>query len=149
MITPPNSLAAAHSRRLSRFRRLWKFRSLSASAKFGSPAAVAERERNGSFTHSMKTIIFAFLLLCMTALRTLAGGEPLIPTPLNDVLFKVRPGMSTNQIVSVLSTAYPNVEVRMGDWSGQTGYTDYKIDERFTLSISCITREGKYVVHDN
>ena len=97
----------------------------------------------------MKTIILAFFLCCLMASHTLGADEPLIPTPLNDVLLKVRPGMTTNQVVSVLSTAYPKVAVRMGDWSGQTGYTDYKIDERFTLSISCITRAGKEVVHDN
>ncbi len=57
--------------------------------------------------------------------------------------------MTTNQVVSALSTAYPKVAGHMGDWSGQTGYVDYKLDERFTLSISSITRNGNEVVHDD
>ena len=36
----------------------------------------------------------------------------------------------------------------MGNWSGQTGYIDYKLDERHTLSVSSITRDGKELVHD-
>ena len=36
----------------------------------------------------------------------------------------------------------------MGTWSGQTGYVDYKLDERFSLSISSITRGGKEVMHE-
>ena len=97
----------------------------------------------------MKTFILTFLFCCVTALRTQAADEPLIPTPLNNVLLKIRPGMTTNQVVSALSTAYPKVAGHMGDWSGQTGYVDYKLDERFTLSISSITRSGKEVVHDD
>ena len=81
--------------------------------------------------------------------HTQAADEPLIPTPLNEVLLKIRPGMATNQVVSALSTAYPKVAGHRGDWSGQTGYVDYKLDERFTLSISSVTRNGKEVVHDD
>jgi hypothetical protein len=36
----------------------------------------------------------------------------------------------------------------MSDWSGQTGYIEYKLDERYSLSVSSITRDGKEVVHD-
>lgn len=97
----------------------------------------------------MKTIILAFLFCCVTTLHTQAADEPLIPTPLNDVLLRIRPGMTTNQVVSALSTAYLKVAGRMGNWDGQTGYIDYKLDERFTLSISSITRDGKEVVHDD
>jgi hypothetical protein len=97
----------------------------------------------------MKTIVLVFLFCCFAALHTPAADEPLIPTPLNDVLLRIRPGMNTNQVLSALSTAYPKVAGRMGDWSGQTGYIDYKLDERFTLSISSITRDGKDVVHDD
>ena len=97
----------------------------------------------------MKTIILTLLFCCRTALHTQAADEPLIPTPLNEVLLKIRPGMATNQVVSALSTAYPKVAGHMGDWSGQTGYVDYKLEERFTLSISSVTRNGKEVVHDD
>lgn len=83
------------------------------------------------------------------SLQVHAADEPLIPTPLNDVLFKIRPGIATNQVLAVLSPAYSKVVSRMGNWSGQTGHIDYKLDDRFTLSISSITRDGKEVVHDD
>ena len=57
--------------------------------------------------------------------------------------------MTTNQVESVISTSCPKVSGRMGDWSGRTGYVDYKLDERFTLSVSSTTRDGKEIVqHD-
>jgi hypothetical protein len=97
----------------------------------------------------MKTIILTLLYYGLTALHTQSADEPLIPTPLNEVLLKIRPGMATNQVVSDLSTAYPKDAGHRGDWSGQTGYVDYQLDERFTLSISSVTRNGKKVVHDD
>jgi hypothetical protein len=97
----------------------------------------------------MKTIVIALLFCCATATQALATDEPLIPAALNSVLLKIHPGMTMNQVVAVLSPSYPKVAGRMGDWSGQTGYIDYKLDERFTLSVSSITRDGKQVVHDD
>ncbi len=97
----------------------------------------------------MKTLILTFLSCCITAMHVRAADEPLIPTPLNDVLLKIRPGMTTNQVLAVLSPSYPKVAGRMGDWSGQTGYIDYKLDERFTLSVSAVMRDGRQLVHDN
>lgn len=56
--------------------------------------------------------------------------------------------MTTDQVLAVLSPSYPKVSGSTGVWSGQTGYFDYKLDERFTLSVSSIMREGKKLVHD-
>jgi hypothetical protein len=86
-------------------------------------------------------------VLIMSVCIGKAADEPLIPTPLNDVLLKIRPGMTTNQVLAVLSPSYRKVTARMSDWDGMTGCIDYKLDERFTLSISFITRDGKEIVH--
>src|SRR5258706_177632 len=94
----------------------------------------------------MKSII-TFFICCLALLQASAADEPLIPAPLNTVLLKIQPGMTTNQVVAILSHSYPKVSGHMGDWSGQSGYFDYKLDERFTLSVSSITRDGKEVVH--
>jgi hypothetical protein len=77
------------------------------------------------------------------------ADEPLIPAALNAVLLKIHPGLTTNEVTAVLSPAYPKVSFQMGDWSGHTGYIDYKLDDRFTLSVSSITRGGKMVIHDD
>ena len=96
----------------------------------------------------MKFFIICFIC-CIALLRVDASDELLIPAPLNRILLKIQPGMTTNQVLGVLSPSYPKVEVRMGDWSGQTGYMDYKLDERLTLSVSSVMRDGKELVHDD
>jgi len=69
----------------------------------------------------MKSIVASFIF-CTALLQISAAGEPLIPAPLNSLLVKIQPGMTTNQVLSVLSSAYPRVTVHMGDWSGSSGY---------------------------
>jgi hypothetical protein len=56
--------------------------------------------------------------------------------------------MTIREVEAALAPAYPKVKGQMGIWSGQTGYIDYKLDERHTLSVSSIARGGKEVVHD-
>ena len=96
----------------------------------------------------MKSIIVSFVC-CIALLQAIAADELLIPGPLNGVLLKIQPGMMTNQIVAILSRSYPKVAGHMGDWSGQTGYMDYRLDERFTLSVSSVMRDGRELVHDD
>lgn len=95
----------------------------------------------------MKHQIIAFLF-CFGLLHLLAADEPLIPAALNAVLPKIHVGMTIREVEAALAPAYPKVKGQMGIWSGQTGYIDYKLDERHTLSVSSITRDGKEVVHD-
>ena len=95
----------------------------------------------------MKTIILA-LFYCVGLIHLHAADEPLIPVVLNDVLPKIHARMTIREVESVLAPAYPKVKGQMGTWSGQTGYIDYKLDERHTLSVSSITRDGEEVVHD-
>ncbi len=97
----------------------------------------------------MKTIIFLFLFCCIVTLQTQATDEALIPAPLNSILLKIRPGMTTNEVERVLSASYPKFTRQIGDWSGGSGYNEYKLDKRFTLSIAFITCDGKEVVHDD
>ena len=95
----------------------------------------------------MKTIILA-LLYCVGLIHLHAADEPLIPVALNAVLPKIHARMTIREVETALAPAYPKVNGQTGDWSGQTGYVDYKLDERYMLSISSITREGREVVRD-
>jgi hypothetical protein len=95
----------------------------------------------------MKQTFIAFLF-CICMLHSRAADEPLIPPALNAVLPKIHAGMTIREIEAVLAPAYPSVKGQMSLWSGQTGYIDYKLDERHTLSVSSINRDGKQVVHD-
>jgi len=98
----------------------------------------------------MKTLFYPILALfyCVGLINLHAADEPLIPVALNAVLPKIHAGMTIREVESVLAPAYPKVKGQMGIWSGQTGYIEYKLDERYTVSVSSITREGKEVVHD-
>ena len=96
----------------------------------------------------MKSIA-VFFLCGIALLQAAAADEPLIPAPLNDVLPRIQPGMNTNQVVALLSRSYPKVTGHMGEWSGQTGYFDYKLNDRFTLSVSSVMRNGNELVHDD
>jgi hypothetical protein len=52
----------------------------------------------------MKFIIACFIC-CIALLQASAADEPLIPAPLNNILLKIQSGMTTNQVLNVLSRA--------------------------------------------
>jgi hypothetical protein len=72
-----------------------------------------------------------------------AAGEPLIAGPLNAVLPKIQPGMTTNQVVSVLRASYPKIEdmvvhyPRQPDKRGWLGssWMNYNLDGRLRLMV--------------
>ena len=92
---------------------------------------------------------FIILLCCIGFSHSHGADEPLIPAALNAILPKIHAGMTIQEVEAVLAPAYPNAKGQMSVWSGQTGYIDYKLDERFTLSIASITLDGKERVHDD
>ena len=94
--------------------------------------------------HTILTLVF-----CLCLLNAKAAEEPLIPAALNAVLPKIHARMTVSEVELALAPVYPKVKGQMSKWSGRTGYIDYKLDERYTLSISSITHDGKQVVHDD
>ena len=86
------------------------------------------------------------LLTASTGIR--AGDEPLIPEALNQRLPKIAAGMTVAEIEMALAPAYPKAKARLGVWSGQTGYIDIQLDDRFSISIAAENgRKGQTVVH--
>jgi hypothetical protein len=96
----------------------------------------------------MKSII-AFCFCCIALFQANTADEPLIPAPLNSILLKIQPGMTTNQVLAALSPSYRKVAGHMGLWSGQIGFSAYKLDERLSLLVSSVMRDGKELVHDD
>ena len=96
---------------------------------------------------------FRFIVLIVICVGTMVGrgvtAEPLMPPALNELLPRILTGMLVPEVEKVLATAYPGVKGRMGTWSGQTGYVDYKLTERYSLSVSSIMRNSKEVVHND
>ncbi|HSI13065.1 MAG TPA: hypothetical protein VK961_13530 [Chthoniobacter sp.] len=95
----------------------------------------------------MKT--FFLLLFCSAVACSLfAADELLIPVALNPLVPKIHAGMTSDEVEKVLATEYPGVKRQLGDWSGTTGYVEYRLSERYTLSVSSTMRNGHEVVHD-
>src|SRR5687768_17031806 len=88
------------------------------------------------------------LLYCVALLHSHAADELPVPAGLNAVLPKLYARMTIPEVEAALAPAYPNAKGELGFWSGQTGYIEYKLDERYTLSVSSITHNGMDVVHD-
>ncbi len=90
------------------------------------------------------------LALAAFALQSRAADEPLIPPALNAVLPKISAGMKPEEVKKLLAAKYPKVEYQLGVWSGQTGYFDFKLDDRWTLSVAGDTdrNKGSVVHHD-
>lgn len=88
------------------------------------------------------------LLFCIGLMTLHAADEPFIPTALNAILPRIHAGMIIPEVEAELAPAYPKVKGTMSVWSGQSGYIEYKLDDRHSLSVSSITRDGKQVVHD-
>ncbi len=98
----------------------------------------------------MRTFLYAVLacsVLCGPVLA--AEEEGLIPANLNAVLPKIVPRATTKEVETILAPVYPGVTSHLSIWSGDTGYIDYKLDDRFTLSVSSISMGGRNVVHDS
>ena len=100
----------------------------------------------------MKTSFFSFLLLCACIFQIYGADVTLIPPRLNNVLTKIQPGMTIQEVKHALSTSYPKITDRPGLWSGfppGAGYVDYALDGRFELSVSSTIHDGKTVVRDD
>lgn len=85
--------------------------------------------------HSL-LIIFCSLLL---ALNLYAQDEPLIPTALNTLLPRLKSGMSIEEAKALFSPSYPKLRVE----SLLSGYIDFALDDRCTLSVAGRIDNGK------
>jgi len=78
-------------------------------------------------------------ILCLAAFAVrsvCAENEPLVPAPLNSVLPRIKAGMTAGEARAQLTNAYPKVQLALGVWSGQTGYVDFRLDDRYTVSFA-------------
>ena len=63
---------------------------------------------------------------------------PLLPIALNEILPRIDVGMTREQVVSLLAEKYPAVKTKQGLWSGQSGYMDFILDERYEIDVSAV-----------
>jgi hypothetical protein len=62
-----------------------------------------------------------------------ASAKPVIDVPL---LFQVRPDMTEAELAKLVQSQFPDAKPSPGDWSGQTGYVDFRLNSQYTLSVS-------------
>lgn len=64
------------------------------------------------------------------------GNAPVIPEKINQLLGSIRPRMSEAQLQKLVKKHFPEAKAAHGIWSGQTGYVDFVLNDRFNISIS-------------
>jgi len=84
----------------------------------------------------MKWTLLAIFCLASFPLSLPAADEPLIPTPLNEVLSCIKPGMTAAEAKAQIARSYPKVQASLGEWDGMTGYVDCRLDDRYSVSFS-------------
>lgn len=92
---------------------------------------------------------FLLALFCFASLAV-AEEEPLLPARVNAFLPKIKAGMTSEEIKTVVVKSYANAESRAGIWSGGSGSLGCRLDDRFTFTVDAHTNsEGKQVVSRN
>jgi hypothetical protein len=66
----------------------------------------------------MKLTYRAILIFALLAAPLAFAAEPLIPAPLNEVLGRLRHGMTGAEALTEFLKAYPKTKLGLGPWSG-------------------------------
>ena len=83
----------------------------------------------------MKPITVIIVTLSVT-LGAFAADGPLFPDGVNQILGRIQPDMSEAQVEEIVKIYYPEAILTFGVWSGQTGYVDFKLTSRYSISIA-------------
>ena len=83
----------------------------------------------------MKTICIALALLA-GAVASIAADAPLMPDAINQILGRIEADMPEAKVEKLIQKYYPTAELRRSVWSGQTGYVEFKLTDRFSISIA-------------
>ena len=80
--------------------------------------------------------IAAFIVILTAITCACAGDEALLPDGINQILGRITSDMRETDVQALFRQYYPDAEGMVGNWSGQTGYVDYKLTPKHTVSIS-------------
>ena len=80
--------------------------------------------------------IAAIIVILAVITCTYAGDEALLPDSINQILGRITSDMRETDVQALFRQYYPDSEGMVGDWSGQTGYVDFKVTPKNTVSIS-------------
>ena len=80
--------------------------------------------------------ILAIIVILAVITCAYASDEALLPDGINQILGRIQPNMSETQVEALVKEYYPNMTKALGSWSGQTGYVEFKVTSRHTISIA-------------
>jgi hypothetical protein len=81
-------------------------------------------------------IICAILITACIAFSVSAADAPLIPDGANQILGRICPNMSEAEVEKIVQKYYPETKANPSVWSGQSGYVDYKLTARYSISVA-------------
>ena len=83
----------------------------------------------------MKLITVAIVLFSFT-FGASASEVSLFPDGVNQILGRIQPDMSEAQVEEIVKIYYPDAIRAVGIWSGQTGYADFRLTSRYSISVA-------------
>jgi hypothetical protein len=78
----------------------------------------------------------ALIVTTLLAVPEAANDPALLPDGINGILGRILPEMTETSLVELVRDFYPDAEVAGGIWSGQSGYVDFRLSDRWTLSVA-------------
>ncbi|MBD3369000.1 hypothetical protein GF402_01400 [Candidatus Fermentibacteria bacterium] len=64
------------------------------------------------------------------------SDAPLLPESINRILSRITPEMSEEKLTDLVREYYPDAEATIGVWSGQNGYVEFELTDRYSISIA-------------
>lgn len=83
----------------------------------------------------MKTIC-ATIAIVLFAFVAGAEDTPLMPDGVNQILGRIAPNMAEAKVEAIVKKYYPDAKRTLGSWSGQTGYVEFKLNKRYSISVA-------------
>jgi len=80
--------------------------------------------------------IFTGLAITFFAFLANAADSPLIPDSVNQILGRISPKMVESDLEKIVKKYYPEAKKTLGSWSGQTGYVEFKLTKRYSISVA-------------
>lgn len=80
--------------------------------------------------------VSAVIVMLLITLNALAIEDSLFPDEINRILGRIQPGMKETQVEEIVKNYYPDAILSLGTWSGQTGYVNFELTSRYSISVA-------------
>ncbi|MHC4403493.1 MAG: hypothetical protein ACYTG0_27870 [Planctomycetota bacterium] len=81
-------------------------------------------------------VLFATLVIASVGLFAGAADTPLMPDGVNQILGRINPNTPEAEVEKIVKKHYPDAKRTLGSWSGQTGYVEFKLTSRYSISVA-------------